>query len=143
MGVFRLAPDKEECDSVKRQLNMNTFSECEDVNCIANLIKVWFRDLPQTDAILGALAKGSLNHIKTPAQAGKVVDGLDDSQSKSILLWLLSLAALVAANEDNNKMNPQNLGIVMGPNLVPPSFGETPEAYSDTCEFIQRAIEWR
>ena len=32
---------------VKQQLNENSFEQCSDINCISNLIKVWFRDLPR------------------------------------------------------------------------------------------------
>jgi len=46
VGIFRLAPDKDDCNWAKKQLNDGEFEKCEDVNIIANLIKVWFRDLP-------------------------------------------------------------------------------------------------
>ena len=41
-----MAPDGDESMFVKQQLNDNSFVRCNDVNCISNLIKVWFRDLP-------------------------------------------------------------------------------------------------
>jgi hypothetical protein len=46
VGIFRLAPDAEENAIVKRLLNNNEFVRCVDINCIANLLKVWFRELP-------------------------------------------------------------------------------------------------
>jgi len=69
-GIFRLAPDREECAATKRAINNGTFSGCGDVNVVANLIKVsgeecgvsdletntknvntsvkvWFRELPR------------------------------------------------------------------------------------------------
>ena len=48
MGIFRLAPDASECDFIKKKLDDATFKDQEtcDVNCMSNLIKVWFRDLP-------------------------------------------------------------------------------------------------
>lgn len=46
-GIFRLAPDRDECAAVKRAINDGTFDGCPDVNVIANLIKVWFRELPR------------------------------------------------------------------------------------------------
>lgn len=39
-GIFRLAPDADESQFVKRQLDANRFDKCQDVNCISNLIKV-------------------------------------------------------------------------------------------------------
>ena len=46
VGIFRLAPDRDDCDFVKNQINSGTFESVDDVNVIANLIKVWFRDMP-------------------------------------------------------------------------------------------------
>jgi hypothetical protein len=40
VGIFRLAPDEFDCAQVKKQLNRGGVTECNDVNCIANLIKV-------------------------------------------------------------------------------------------------------
>ena len=40
VGIFRLAPDRDDCDFVKDQINSGTFEHVEDVNVIANLIKV-------------------------------------------------------------------------------------------------------
>lgn len=39
-GIFRLAPDKGQCNFVKEAINNGTFSGCSDVHIIANLIKV-------------------------------------------------------------------------------------------------------
>ena len=38
-GIFRLAPDMDESTMVKKALNENKFVRCDDINCIANLIK--------------------------------------------------------------------------------------------------------
>lgn len=40
------APDAEENTLVKAQLNRGEFVSCRDVNCISNLIKVFFREMP-------------------------------------------------------------------------------------------------
>ena len=41
-GIFRLAPNENDVYNVKNALNAGTFTlnQCNDVNCIANLIKV-------------------------------------------------------------------------------------------------------
>ena len=46
-GIFRLAPDQDACARTKEQLNTNTFESCSDINIIANLMKVWFREIPE------------------------------------------------------------------------------------------------
>jgi hypothetical protein len=40
VGIFRLAPDAEDCKLVKQQINSGEFHTTSDVNVIANLIKV-------------------------------------------------------------------------------------------------------
>ena len=40
VGIFRLAPEKHDCDVVKSQINAGTFESCDNVNVIATLIKV-------------------------------------------------------------------------------------------------------
>lgn len=45
-GIFRIAPDADESTFVKQQLNENKFETCKDVNIMSNLLKVFFRDLP-------------------------------------------------------------------------------------------------
>jgi len=46
-GLFRLTGDEKELKHVKDQLNKGAFTGCTDKHCVANLIKVWFRELPQ------------------------------------------------------------------------------------------------
>jgi len=46
VGIFRLAPDKDDCLWAKQQINEGEFNGCGDVNIVANLIKVFFRELP-------------------------------------------------------------------------------------------------
>lgn len=56
-GIFRLAPDRDECAAAKRAINNGTFSGCSDVNVVANLIKVreW----------LEYTTLGSLAHVRS------------------------------------------------------------------------------
>ena len=90
VGIFRLAPDKEKCQFVMDQINAGTFESCDDVNIIANLIKIFFRNLPQQicshipERILYKIAD---NDIQT---AQSELDSIDEPW-KSILLWLLDL----------------------------------------------------
>ena len=46
VGIFRLAPDKDDCNWAKQQINEGEFEAVDDVNIVANLIKVFFRELP-------------------------------------------------------------------------------------------------
>ena len=46
VGIFRLAPDKDDCLWVKKQINSGTYDGKAEVNICANLIKVFLRELP-------------------------------------------------------------------------------------------------
>lgn len=45
-GVFRLASEVSDINSTKNALNNNTFTSSTNINTIANLIKIWYRELP-------------------------------------------------------------------------------------------------
>jgi len=113
-GIFRLPGDENEGNTVKDQLNRGTFCGCKDVNCVANLIKVWFRELPQQ--VLNSVPKETLIHANELDDCLKVLTSLPEP-NRSITKWLLELLADVAANEQQNKMSARNLAIVVAPNL--------------------------
>ena len=120
VGIFRLAPDKEKCQTVMDQINTGTFESCDDVNIIANLIKIFFRNLPQSlcanipERILYKVAE---NDIET---AHRELDSIDEPW-KSVLLWLLDLMSVVVMNEAVNKMAVKNMAICVSPNLFVPN----------------------
>jgi len=113
-GVFRLAGDEKETIGVKEQLNTDTFKGCDDINCVANLIKVWFREMPTQ--LLNQLPSSSFLTIEADDECVQLLDVLKEP-NKTLLLWLLDLLGDVAAKESINKMTPRNLAIVVAPNL--------------------------
>mmetsp|Transcript_7255 Transcript_7255/g.13929 ORF Transcript_7255/g.13929 Transcript_7255/m.13929 type:complete len:434 (+) Transcript_7255:135-1436(+) len=113
-GIFRLAPDQNECKKVKDLLDRAKFKKCADINVIANLIKVWFREMP--DRLLTGIAPSTIQDCKDSKGALKIVDTLKEP-NKSLVLWLLDMLVDVAKWSHVNKMNPRNLAIVMAPNL--------------------------
>lgn len=62
-GLFRIAADADECVHVKKNLNSDNFTSCEDIHCISNLLKVWFRDLPK--AILDQIDPSFIENCST------------------------------------------------------------------------------
>eukprot|EP00808_Paulinella_micropora_P001503 g71283.t1 len=142
-GVFRLAPDQEECASVKKKLNEGKFEGCKDVHCISNLIKVWFRDLPTH--VLSGVDRDAITNCTSPSMAGQIVNEIPEP-TQSLILWILDLCALVAANSEVNKMTPKNLAIVIGPNLFSPHGADPMQIlkYSQkVARWLQEAIVWR
>jgi len=115
-GIFRLAPDAEECAFVKKQLNSKEFESCEDVNCISNLIKVWFRDLPRK--LFAFLKSGDVDNCKLPTDTDEVARNNIPEPYLSIFAWLLDLCVLVTKRSNVNAMTAQNMAIVIAPNLI-------------------------
>lgn len=114
-GIFRLAPDAAECQRVKDELNRKVFKKCDDVNCISNLIKVWFRSLPRK--LLAHINAEQVESCTKPAQTPKLIECLAEPD-QSIFLWLLDLLVLVMSKAEVNMMSAQNLAIVVAPNLI-------------------------
>lgn len=116
VGIFRLAPDKDDCNFVKEQINSGKFEKCSDVNIVANLIKVWFRDMPSglyntiDDQTIYRVADMQVEAV--PAEYHQFHE-----PHKSLILWLLDLMAEFVVNEGVNKMSAKNMSIVMSPNL--------------------------
>lgn len=118
-GIFRLAGDQNEMKRIKGDMNRTKTFDAKDadMNTIANLLKVWFRELPVP--ILNALPTEVIFHSGDPNVCIDAYEGLQEPQ-KSLLGWLLHLMADVAALKAHNKMSEQNLAIVVAPNLYDP-----------------------
>lgn len=116
VGIFRLAPDKDDCNFVKEQINSGKFEKCDDVNIVANLIKVWFRDMPA--GLFNSIPEPMIFRIADmpPADVPAMYHEFSEPH-KSLILWLLDLMSEFVVNEDVNKMSAKNMSIVMSPNL--------------------------
>jgi hypothetical protein len=142
-GVFRIAPDAEEGAYVKQQMNENKFESCDDVHVISNLIKVWYRDLP--DPVLDGVNEAAVKECET-AEDAKAIMATIPEPKLSLFLFLLDMCSTVSAQSKINKMSEQNLGIVIGPNLFTPSAVDPMASllYSQkVAAFMRRAIQSR
>ncbi|RHY31816.1 hypothetical protein DYB32_003135 [Aphanomyces invadans] len=110
-GIFRLAPDKEQCSRVKGAINSGSFAGCNDVHIVANLIKVWFRDLPTSlFNVIPEKVMYKACTLKTPESVMAMLNDVPET-SKTVMLWLLDLMADVVKNEKVTKMSSKNMGI--------------------------------
>jgi len=102
----------------KHALNVGTFdsSQFNNPQLYAHLIKLWFRDLP--DSVLQHVHEEELILCKQLPACLKIVESIPP-EFRTIFDWLLELMSEVVDCSDVNFMNPANLGIVMGPNLLP------------------------
>lgn len=116
VGIFRLAPDKDDCNYVKEQINSGQFEKCDDVNIVANLVKVWFRDMPA--GLFNSIPEPMIFRIADmpPADVPAMYHQFSEPH-KSLILWLLDLMCEFVVNEEVNKMSAKNMSIVMSPNL--------------------------
>eukprot|EP00949_MAST-11_sp_MAST-11-sp1_P000615 g615.t1 len=153
VGVFRLAPNKDECDVIKEvllrrgKLSRKEVSEISDVNIFANLIKVWFRDQPQnlldgisTD-ILRKISRADIADVNLLLSSDLGMEQL----ALDTLRWLLDLLTQVARNREENKMSAKNLAIVVAPNLFSNVDGLGPmemlQHSQVVVDFLERCLE--
>jgi len=114
-GIFRLAGEQTEIRRIKDLMNKKTYDfNTKDVNTIASLLKIWYRDLPVP--ILNALPQDQIMNWSDPSDCVGAYGQLKDPQ-KTLLDWLMDLLVIISQNCIVNKMTSQNLAIVIAPNL--------------------------
>lgn len=107
MGIFRLAPNATANDAMKATINKGKFdggSDDVDSNVYANLIKVWFRDLP--DPLLNCVDPVKIEMAQKENDVAQIVNQFPEPQ-KSIFEWLCDMCVECAKHEKVNKMGPQ------------------------------------
>jgi len=142
-GIFRLAGEQTEIKRIKETMNKKEFSSSNDVNTIASLIKIWFRELPTP--ILNALPAESIFYSSDINDCVTAFNTLPEPQ-KTLLDWLLQLLILTASNSPVNKMTAQNLAIVVAPNLYDVSTSNPMEGLvmSQKCvQFLHNVLLWK
>lgn len=115
-GIFRIAPDALECNQVREALSTDptALPADTDVHVIANLIKHWFRKLPEK--LLAAVPPDEVVACVSGAASMQLLSSLP-LQHLGVVLWLLDLMADVAAMQEHNKMSDRAIAIVIAPNL--------------------------
>eukprot|EP01113_Clastostelium_recurvatum_P033667 TRINITY_DN447_c0_g1_i3.p1 TRINITY_DN447_c0_g1~~TRINITY_DN447_c0_g1_i3.p1 ORF type:complete len:362 (+),score=93.24 TRINITY_DN447_c0_g1_i3:204-1289(+) len=142
-GIFRLAGEQTEIRRIKETMNRKEFTDSNDLNTIANLIKIWFRELPTP--ILNALPQESIFYSSEVSDCVAAFENLPEPQ-KSLLSWLMDLLIQVASHSTVNKMTIQNLAIVVAPNLYDVSTSNPMEGLvmSQKCvQFFHNVLLWK
>ncbi len=145
VGIFRLAPDKDECAFVKQSINKGTYDGSADVNVIANLIKVFLRELPIN--VLNVVTEETLleGAEEDPGTVGVRVMEFPEP-SRSVFLWVIDLCAKIIKHEDTNKMGVRNMAIVISPNLffmTDMNPMHALEVSQKVAQFVCQVIRWR
>jgi len=114
-GIFRLAGEQTEIRRIKDAMNKKTYDfVTNDINAIASLIKIWYRELPVP--ILNTLPQDCIMNFSTASDCVQAYDTLPEPQ-KTLLSWLMDFLVQIQRNNAVNKMTSQNLAIVIAPNL--------------------------
>lgn len=142
-GIFRLAGEQTEIKRIKEVMNKKEFVSSNDINTIASLIKIWYRELPTP--ILNCVPPESIFHSGDVAGCVKAFEELPDLQ-KTLLSWLMDLLIMTSQNSKENKMTTQNLAIVVAPNLYDVSTSNPMEGLvmSQKCvQFLHNVLNHR
>jgi len=146
VGIFRLAPEGTKNDRIKELIDRGDDwqEEIDNVNICANLLKVWFRELPVP---IMNLVETKVIEMSQDVESVAIASKSFPEPSRSILLWLWDLCVEIADHENVNKMGAQNLAIVIGPNLFNTEEIKNPMTAmtfsGKVVTFFQRGIEWR
>ena len=144
VGIFRLAGNEVEMAESRRMVNQDRVNSCKDSNCIATLIKVWFRKLPKL--LFEDVDAEVVLSCKTTEDAIAIYETLPTFYA-GILLWLLDVLCEVVRLWDMNKMDAQNCAIVMGPNLFFTDQSSNPMqalmVSQKSVVVLKLLIEWR
>lgn len=105
-GIFRLSGDQNVILHYKRELELQHTVDTNDVYTVANLIKIYFRDLPTP--LFQSISKedicnDNMDHVID------IVDMLPDILRR-LLHWLVKLLLDVIQLQEHNRMSTENLG---------------------------------
>ncbi|CAG0919567.1 unnamed protein product [Notodromas monacha] len=128
IGVYRVPGNSAAVSALTESLNKGfdqvdmTDAKWSDVNVISSLLKSFFRKLPDPlvsshlySAFMDAATiEDPVHHL---LQLKKLVRTLPEVNYETLRYLILHLAKL-SANQAVNKMDPKNLAIVFGPNLI-------------------------
>lgn len=121
VGVFRLSGSLREVATLRHMFQCGQYpgdDDIHDVNAATNLLKLYFRELPQPLFEPRADYDPASSAGVSPYRA--VLDSLS-IERRRIAHALFRLLAKVVANSARNKMSSANLAIVLSPTLHAPS----------------------
>ncbi|CAI5721874.1 unnamed protein product [Peronospora farinosa] len=115
--IFRESPSKAERDQAMIDINCGAFRGAKhDVRVLADLIKLWFRELPLP--VLHEIPAGEMERLASAENVYLEVLSLLGRSERSIVLWLADLLSYVAEYQPHNHMGVDQLAVVIAPNLV-------------------------
>jgi len=144
-GIFRKSGKQSEVDELRKafdrgdDVNLETIS---DPHSVAGLLKLYFRELPDPvfpqwmyASIIDAqntFGEGDVNVKEWTATMDKLLAELPP-ENVFVLQTLLDTCRRVVAKSDTNLMTPNNLAIVLAPNLLRTNHDDPLKAMKDTA----------
>eukprot|EP00158_Paraphelidium_tribonemae_P003483 Partr_v1_DN26158_c1_g1_i2_m10528 putative rho GTPase activating protein len=132
--IFRKQVDEEQMMIARSQFDQSLHFDALSAELISNLIKVWFRELPER------LLNFPVTDVTACDSAEKAVLLFNDKVNgarRDLAYWLLDLLVLVLRSKEKNRMTSKKLGIVFAPNLFLVNAGSTDAVYlkrqAETC----------
>jgi len=124
-GIFRVSPAASALKAARQAAEVGQWERIADMEAAAQLIKVWFKELPESVFDANGCLEPIVDGTATDgAECEKLVQRLPEVNRK-VVYWLLELICDICRHESDNRMTAQSMTIVFAPNLViaPESLG--------------------
>eukprot|EP01103_Thecamoeba_quadrilineata_P000447 TRINITY_DN10384_c0_g1_i1.p1 TRINITY_DN10384_c0_g1~~TRINITY_DN10384_c0_g1_i1.p1 ORF type:complete len:678 (-),score=105.84 TRINITY_DN10384_c0_g1_i1:121-1851(-) len=120
-GLFRISASREQLKTYKVSIDQGNKVDMSNLegHTVAGLLTMWLRELPEPlctthmSPFFFKIVDDDLDYIQT---FSKIVRELPPN-NRVVLHHLIHLLVEIASRSDKNKMGPNNLAIVVGPNL--------------------------
>jgi len=117
-GIFRVSPAANQLKLARQLAESGQFDEINDVDCVAQLIKLWFKELPES--IFEPQLKPIVDSVPLSGeQCAQLVLQMPEV-NRRVIDWLLRLFCEICRHEEENRMTATSLTIVFAPNLLNP-----------------------
>jgi len=138
-GIFRVSPAASDLKAHRLLVESGQFDQLNNVDCVAQLIKLWFKELPQSvfSPQLNAVVDGVPQNGEQCAQVVRQMPELH----RRVVRWLLQLFTDVCRHETENRMTATSLTIVFSPNLLDPPASVDPMLSLELNKRMVRFLE--
>lgn len=126
IGIWRLSGNMAHINEIKRKFDQgqtNPYTPTTDPNVVTGVIKLYLRELP--DPLLTferydkfiQLSNKTISAKERIVELRELLNTLPESNYNTLQM-LVALCSRVAEFSSTNKMNPENLALVIGPNIL-------------------------
>lgn len=144
-GIFRLQPSHSDFEATKKQLEDGTLTYCKSPHIMANMLKVFFREMQPS--IMDGIPEDIIMDMSkmTSSMFGRNLSALP-GPVHTVLVYVFDILMRVCLKEEHNMMTIENLAVCMGPNLLRNEGANPMEAIqtsNNLRKFCQAGIQWR